>query len=828
MKRLSVILLSFLLYLPLCAQFKGTVYVDTNQSGTFDKGDKPLAGVMVTDGMNVVKTDKKGRFSLSGFKKTRFISITTPAGFETQQFYLPVKEDRKSYDFIVTESERTKTREHSFIQITDTEVTGGVGRWVTDLQQYIKNEQPAFLIHTGDICYEPGLTVHNQIVNAQTMDCPVYYCIGNHDLVKGNYGEELYESIYGPTWYSFDVGNVHYVVTPIDHGDNPTDYTQRDVYNWLKNDLALMKKDQALVLFNHDLFTPGDNFVFKADKKDILDLRTFNTKAQIYGHMHYNYVRNQKGIYTICTGTLDKGGIDHSPSSFRDIKIDANDHLTTQLRYTFIEPQIAIVSPMKNQAAPIHPETGNQLPVSVNTYNSQAKTSSVSYVLNNPEDNREIAKGNLSPLTDWNWSRNIQIPANENGKKLNLTVTSSFNDGKEATATSQFLYQKDFKSTAIAGKDWNTLLQNASHSGGINDSQIKLPLQLQWTANTGSNIFMTSPLIVGQKVFIATTDDNTSLNTYICAFDFHSGKQLWKFRTENSVKNTIACENGIVVAQDASCNLYALDAASGKPLWQQYINLKNYPYLTEGLTIDKGIVYAGIGAGLSAYDLKTGKVIWTNTDWKQREGSTTTLTIAGDVLISGTQWGGLYGNDIRTGKQLWKLSDNGLGNRGASPVYKDGKLWIISSKSFFLIEPQTGKVLQQKELSANLDVTSTPLVTEQEIIFGSADRGVIALDKSTLFIKWRAETLPSLVYTAPYSSTPQAAVETSPVSSQGMVYIGASDGYLYAIDQSTGIIKDKLYFGAPVFSTIALSGNRMIVCDFAGNVYCLSSKAAEE
>ena len=404
MKRLSVILLSFLLYLPLCAQFKGTVYVDTNQSGTFDKGDKPLAGVMVTDGMNVVKTDKKGRFSLSGFEKTRFISITTPAGFETQQFYLPVKEDRKSYDFIVTESERTKGREHSFIHITDTEVTGGMGRWVTDLQQYIKNEQPAFLIHTGDICYEPGLTMHNQVVNAQTMGCPVYYCIGNHDLVKGNYGEELYESIYGPTWYSFDVGNVHYVVTPIDHGDNPTDYTQRDVYNWLKNDLALMKKDQALVLFNHDLFTPSDNFVFKADKKDILDLRMFNTKAQIYGHMHYNYVRNQKGIYTICTGTLDKGGIDHSPSSFRDIKIDANDHLTTQLRYTFIEPQIAIVSPMKNQAAPIHPETGNQLPVSVNTYNSQAKTSSVSYVLSNPEDDREIAKGNLSPLTDWNWS----------------------------------------------------------------------------------------------------------------------------------------------------------------------------------------------------------------------------------------------------------------------------------------------------------------------------------------------------------------------------------------------------------------------------------------
>ena len=406
-------------------------------------------------------------------------------------------------------------------------------------------------------------------------------------------------------------------------------------------------------------------------------------------------------------------------------------------------------------------------------------------------------------------------------------MTSSFNDGKEATATSQFLYQKDFKPVTITGKDWNTLLQNASHSGGINDSQIKLPCNYngQRTQEVTSSW---PPPHRRTKVFIATTDDNTSLNTYICAFDFHSGKQLWKFRTENSVKNTIACENEIVVAQDASCNLYALDAASGKPLWQQYINLKNYPYLNEGLTVDKGIVYAGIGAGLSAYDLKTGKVIWTNTDWKQREGSTTTLTIAGDVLISGTQWGGLYGNDI----PHWQTTLETLGQRTRQPRCLSGlqrrKIMDHLLQSFFLIEPQTGKITPAKELSANLDVTSTPLVTEHEIIFGSADRGIFALDKPTLFIKWRAETLPSLVYTAPYSSTPQATVETSPVSSQGIVYIGASDGYLYAIDQSTGIIKDKLYFGAPVFSTVAVSGNRMIVCDFAGNVYCLSSKAAEE
>lgn len=821
MKRLSVILISFLLYLPLCAQFKGTVYVDIDQSGIFDKGDQPLAGVMVTDGLNVVRTDKKGRFSLPGFEKTRFITITTPAGFETKRFYLFTKENRKSYDFLLTESERTKSKEHSFVQITDTEVTGGMGRWVTDLKHYIGNEQPAFLIHTGDICYEPGLKMHTEVVNSQTMECPVYYCIGNHDLVKGNYGEELYETIYGPTWYSFDVGNVHYVVTPIDHGDNPTDYTLKDVYNWLKNDLALMKKEQALIIFNHDLFTASDTFVFKADNEHILDLRAFNTKAQIYGHMHYNYVRNQNGIYTICTGTLDKGGIDHSPSSFRDIKVNADDNISTELRYAFVEPQVAIVSPMKQQKAVISPE--GQLSISVNTYNSQAKTKQVSYTLSIAGNNQEIAKGTLTPLTDWNWATNITLPAGNKRKELKLTVTSCFNDGKKAVDSNLFIYEEGIRPSVTPGENWNTLLQNAAHTGGINQSDIHLPLQLAWTANAGSNIFMTSPLIAEGKVFVATTDDNVSLNTYVCAFDLNSGKTVWKYRTDNSIKNTIAYEDGIVIAQDAACHLYALDAKTGKLLWKQLINLKGYPYLTEGLTASNGVVYAGIGVGLAAYDLKTGRTIWTNKDWRQREGSTTTLTVADNVLISGTQWGGLYGNDLKTGKQLWKLSDNGLRNRGASPVYKDGKLWIISSKSLFQIEPQSGKVTEQKELSANLDVTSTPLVTENEIIFGSADRGITALDKSTLFIKWKAETKPSLVYTAPYSTTPQASVETSPVASQGVVYIGASDGYLYAIDETTGIIKDRIHFGAPIFSTVAVSGNCMIVCDFAGNIYCFTS-----
>ena len=64
-------------------------------------------------------------------------------------------------------------------------------------------------------------------MNTENMNCPVFYCIGNHDLEQGKYGEEIFESVYGPVYYSFDVAGVHYIVTPMPYGDARPEYTTR-------------------------------------------------------------------------------------------------------------------------------------------------------------------------------------------------------------------------------------------------------------------------------------------------------------------------------------------------------------------------------------------------------------------------------------------------------------------------------------------------------------------------------------------------------------------------------------------------------------------------
>ena len=60
----------------------------TGYSGTVTAEGRPLANVSVSDGRNVVKTDENGRFYLKGYRKTRFITVTVPAGYTTENYYI--------------------------------------------------------------------------------------------------------------------------------------------------------------------------------------------------------------------------------------------------------------------------------------------------------------------------------------------------------------------------------------------------------------------------------------------------------------------------------------------------------------------------------------------------------------------------------------------------------------------------------------------------------------------------------------------------------------------------------------------------------------------
>lgn len=799
--------------IPSMAAYTGHVYVDKNNNGVFDKGEKTLSGIKVSDGLNVVETAADGSFSLPGHDRERFIFMTTPSGYKTfNKHYHKIENRQAGYDFglMPYDGGIRKDGSHKYIHITDTEIfnTQNHGDWVNNVRDYAANEQAAFIIHTGDICYEAGLKAHIKLMNTENMNCPVFYCIGNHDLVKGKYGEEVFENYYGPVYYSFDAGSTHYIVTPMPGGDHAPGYTREDVCRWLKNDLAHVKQGTPVVVFNHDLLTYDDTFIYGSDIESV-NLNEHNLKAWVYGHWHINYMKKQGDVYTICTSSLDKGGIDHSTTAFRVMHVDPKGDFTSELRYTYLDKNICIASP----AGVISSAT---VPVAVNVYSSVSPVKEVEYTC--LADGKPIVKNKkLSPSTDWSWNGEMPLNAKYQGKEITLQVKARFNNGETAEAENTFTCRPE-PVTPVFAADWNNLLGNAAHTVSIT-VPLKSPLRLAWTNNVGANLYMTSPLIHNSKIYVASVDEDLTGKGHVYALDGKNGTVLWSYPVRNSIKNTIAIDSNLVFAQDAQGYLYAIDTETGKLCWEKQLPVNDLPALIDGLVADKGVVYAGAGKGLCAFDAPTGKQLWKNEDWGQGEGTTSTLTSGNGLLIGSAQWNALYGNDARTGKKLWAASENGLRNRGSSPAMHGALLYLISDKSFFILEAATGKVIVRKPLPYNVDVTSTPLLTDKEIIFGSAQKGLIALDSETLEEKWICPVGNALVYTCPYSRKPSATIETSPVLAGDTVYVAASDGTVYGVNKEDGKIVWRHATGAPVFGSAAISGNALVFADFGGNVY---------
>lgn len=128
-----------------CRRPPRACFVDKNHNGSFDKGEKVLKDVKVSDGLNVVKTDANGMYTLPGHERERFVFITLPSGYKAgDKHYHPITAAAGNYDFglIPYQAGIDKKGAHRFIQVSDTEIfnTTGNEAWAENIRQYAANE----------------------------------------------------------------------------------------------------------------------------------------------------------------------------------------------------------------------------------------------------------------------------------------------------------------------------------------------------------------------------------------------------------------------------------------------------------------------------------------------------------------------------------------------------------------------------------------------------------------------------------------------------------------------------------------------------------------
>ena len=266
---------------------------------------EPLAGVPVSDGVHIVKTDSLGRYAIASHKFQNTVFVITPSGYEPEcrkrilpNFWHRLEKKRveaEQHDFHLVKRDQ---RNHRIIF-----VSGPVFQNSNeDLMQFKKRSIPAvrnilkdtpdstavYSVVMGDISnnslwYSRDFDVGDAVSLMATMRYPtmIYTVMGDadHDGAVPGTGLTDYKSerhyVYtcGPKYYSMNIGDVHYIV--LDNsvfrnepgkGRYPAEivgkrnydrFVTADQLDWLRRDLKLVedKEKPVVVLLHNTVFT---------------------------------------------------------------------------------------------------------------------------------------------------------------------------------------------------------------------------------------------------------------------------------------------------------------------------------------------------------------------------------------------------------------------------------------------------------------------------------------------------------------------------------------------------------------------------------------------
>ena len=168
---------------------------------------------------------------------------------------------------------------------------------------------------------------------------------------------------------------------------------------------------------------------------------------------------------------------------------------------------------------------------------------------------------------------------------------------------------------------------------------------------------------------------------------------------------------------------------------------------------------------------------------------------------------------------MWQQADKGLRNCEAAPAFYDGYLYYPGFDYIVVVDPSNGNIVHSSTVQGVLGSSSVPYVTEDYVVTGSSDRGIIAFSRNNLKQLWTFRTRPALTHTVAYANNGQQSVEASPLVLNNVVYCGANDGFFYALDATTGTFLWSYRAGAPILSQAIPYRDCLLFVDMGGNLY---------
>ncbi len=338
-------------------------FVPIRVRGRVHAGGLGIGGASVSDGLSVVRTGQEGGFEFVSSPRRRFVHLSIPAGYRipvsdtgTARFYRPIPADgggEMEVEFPL-DPERIDDQRHAFILMAEPQTLDGQdverlhGEAVPDIRKTAGNlsPEPVFGVACGDIMYDRLEYFPEYERAVHRIGIPCFQVLGNHDVDIASRTDErstrTFERYFGPTYYSFNRGEIHYIVLDdIFWFGGYIGYLDQVQLDWLRADLSLVEGGGTVVVFMH--IPPFTEHHLRQGRREPLRTTVVVNRELLYrllepfkayvvcGHMHeIEYLRDGGVEIHIC-GALsgawwsDSICYDGTPNGYGVYRVDGSD-----------------------------------------------------------------------------------------------------------------------------------------------------------------------------------------------------------------------------------------------------------------------------------------------------------------------------------------------------------------------------------------------------------------------------------------------------------------------------------------------------------------------
>jgi len=282
-------------------------------------------------------------------------------------------------------------------------------------------------------------------------------------------------------------------------------------------------------------------------------------------------------------------------------------------------------------------------------------------------------------------------------------------------------------------------------------------------------------------------------------------RKLWRYTERPLLEFPPIYVGGKLYAVNNNGTAFALDADTGKVLWERSIgrlNASSPTYYRHRLYIVNLVP-----GHIVKLDAKTGKTIWKRSLPGRAESSPVVID---RTVYFGCEDGRLFALSTVSGNERWSTSLGGPIK--AAPAYYGGTLYVGDYGGYMnAVDAKTGKIRWQSSSLGQGFVTSgqfysTPAVAFGRVYSGNNDGRVYSFDISDGELAWSYST-GGYAYSGPTVANTQHSPPT--------VFIGSFDGNVYALDAKDGGLRWSRSAGGQVIGSLSAVGDIVYVAEFS-------------